>query len=111
MIENAGLWDDGKMNENALGLVTQLVAQTVAEWNLDLDDALGEETKLAEDLCFSSVEMLHLLAAIDMRLSTKLPFDRLILTNGAYRSELTLGELARFVDQNRNAAKPAIQPA
>jgi acyl carrier protein len=92
---------------DALGLITQLVAKTVDEWNLDLDGDLHADTRLAEDLCFSSVEMLHLLAAVDMRLSTRLPFDRLIIQDGAYRTELTLGELARFVDTHRHAASPA----
>lgn len=92
-----------------VALVSDLVNETVSDWDLDLDEPVGGDTRLSEDLCFSSVEMLHLLAAIDMKLGTRLPFDRLIRTEAGYRTELTVGELAAFVSQNAGAPMPAIR--
>ena len=62
----------------SLSLVLEVVGATVADWDLDLGEELGPETRLSADLCFSSVEVMHLLATIDLRLGRKLPYDRLI---------------------------------
>jgi acyl carrier protein len=89
----------------SLALVLEVVGETVADWDLDLGEVLAPESRLSADLCFSSIEVMHLFATIDVRLGRKLPYDQLIRQDGVFRSELTIGELARFV-----AAQPPVAP-
>lgn len=70
-----------------------------ADWDLELDE-LGPQSALIEELCFSSVDFLHLMAAVEMRFGKKIAFEPLLVHNGAYRTELTIGELATFVEEN-----------
>lgn len=70
-----------------------------ADWDLELDE-LGPESALVEELCFSSVDFLHLMAAVEMRFGKKMSFESLLVQNGQYRQELKVGELATFVEEN-----------
>ena len=77
--------------------ILQLVREMTSDWDLDLED-LGPDSKLVADFCFSSVDFVHLVASVEMRFGRKLRFEKLLIRDGAYRTELTVGELARFVD-------------
>lgn len=70
-----------------------------ADWDLELDE-LGSQTALVEELCFSSVDFLHLMAAVEMKFGKKLSFETLLIQNGSYRTELSVGELATFIEEN-----------
>jgi acyl carrier protein len=72
----------------------------ISDWGLD--ETLKGNTKFNEDLCFSSVDMLHFLAVIDMNMAKKYPFEKLLLTNRVYRNELTIAELATFIFENKD---------
>jgi acyl carrier protein len=79
--------------------ILEIVKDMTADWDLELDQ-LGAESALVEELCFSSVDFLHLMAAVEMRFGKKLSFESLLIQNGAYRTELKVGELAGFVAEN-----------
>lgn len=90
--------------ENA---ILEIVKEMTADWDLELDE-LGADSALVEELCFSSVDFLHLMAAVEMRFGKKLSFESLLIQNGQYRTELKIGELAAFVEDNfdKEAADP-----
>jgi hypothetical protein len=48
------------------------------------------------------------MAAVEMRFGKKLSFESLLIQNGQYRTELKVGELATFVEDNfdKEAADP-----
>ena len=89
-------------------LIRELILDTVDDWDVDLDGAIDGGTRLAADLCFSSIEMMHLLAAIDLRLGRKLPYEKLLQTGAVVRTELTVAELSAFVDSNASGAPEII---
>lgn len=78
----------------------ELLAEFIEDWGLD--ETISSTTTFNDDLCFSSVDMLHYLAIIDMNLKKKFPYEKLIMTDGVYRNELTIAELADFIYENRN---------
>lgn len=80
------------IQKDIIGIVTTMIE----DWDLDVDD-LGLETKFNEDLCVSSVDMLNLMASIDMKYKKKLPYESLIVKDGQYVKELSVGDLATFV--------------
>lgn len=87
--------------EGAVEKVISLLEEFIESW--DLGEDITPQTKFNDDLCFSSIDMLHYLAVIDMNFQKKHPFEKLIMENGVYRNELTVAELADFVFENRNA--------
>lgn len=61
---------------------------------------ITDELLLIETLGFSSVDIMHFLASIDMRFERHLPYDKIMLKNGEYVSDLSFGEIVDFVYDN-----------
>jgi acyl carrier protein len=89
--------------DEALGCVIGFLKEFIEGW--DIDDDITSQTKFNVDLGFSSIDMLHYLAFIDMNLQKKHPFEQLIMTNGVYKNELSVAELAAFIFEHRNTPR------
>ena len=85
-----------------------IVSSKIEGWGLE-DIELNEATRLSEDLCFSSIDLLNFLAAVDVRFHRKLPYERLLMIGDRYRNELTISELAAFVHEQFDTAPPAVK--
>lgn len=70
-------------------------------------DWLEPETRMRADLGLSSIDLLNLLALVTQVTGRKVMYEPLLLPEGRPRPELTLDELAAFVDAHRDAAPPA----
>lgn len=79
------------------------------DWDLDLGE-LSPDTRLSADLCFTSVDMINLMATVDVRFDKRLPYERLIMRDGRYRSDLTISEVADFVHANLSTPRPGPSP-
>ena len=55
------------------------------------------------------MDVVHLLASVEMRFGRKLGYEQLLVKNGTYRTELSIGELSRFVyeEYDRGGVGPA----
>lgn len=62
------------------------------------------ETKLIETLGFSSVDIMHMLATADMRFQAHVPYEDMVLRDGEYVTEFTVGEIATYVSENLHRA-------
>jgi acyl carrier protein len=91
-------------------MVIDVIGAVISHWQLDLDEPLTCETRLNEDLCFSSVDVMTLFGSIDIAFSSQLPYEKLILIDGEYRSELTIRELTEFVHTHQGAQKRDPEP-
>ena len=84
-------------------IVEKLVAvleDMTQDWDLDLDEPLGEETKIVEELGFESVDLMQLIVAIDQAFATRnLPFDQVFMEDGSYVNEITVERLASFLEK------------
>jgi acyl carrier protein len=85
--------------------IMEIVKEMTEDWDLEMDD-LEPEAGLVEELCFSSVDFLHLMAAVEMKIGRKLNYEELLVEGGSYRTELTVRELAKFVDEKYEQAEP-----
>lgn len=90
-------------------LVIQGIQELLDDSDLDLDEPITGETTLNEDLCLSSVEAMELFARVDVAIGRRLQYERLVMVDGQYRDELTVGELVDFVWSNRDAPPPQVQ--
>lgn len=62
-----------------------------------LPGPITPHSALSRDLGVSSVDTVHLFLALEDRFEQPLEFEKLALTNGEYRTDLTVGELWEFV--------------
>ncbi len=65
---------------------------------------LDEHTKLIETLGFSSVDIMHMLATADMRFQTHVPYEDMVMKDGEYVTEFTIGQIRDFVSENLHKA-------
>lgn len=85
--------------------IMEILKEMTEDWDLEMDE-LEPDAGLVEELCFSSVDFLHLMAAVEMKVGRKLNYEELLVEDGSYRTELTVRELAKFVDEKYDQAEP-----
>ena len=62
---------------------------------------IGAETRLIADLGFESIDVVHLIVALEERFQrTDLPFENLLMKDGRYVSDLRVGEVAGFLSRH-----------
>ena len=88
--------------------IEEILREMISAWGID-DDEIGPGTKVVADLGFSSVDIIHLMASIEMRFHRKLPYDEIIMKDGQYAEDASVGELADFVSRNLDRPVPGPQ--
>lgn len=84
-------------NANTLTLVAATLGDMIADWGLD-DVALTRETRIVADLGFESIDVIQMVVAIEKSVGRRdLGFDHLLMRNGRYVDDLSLGEIADFL--------------
>lgn len=86
--------------------VVECIQELLADTDLELDDPIEATTTLNADLCLTSVEAMELFAKLDLRLACRLPYEELVMIEGEYRDELTVGELVDFAWARKDDAPP-----
>ena len=76
--------------------VLEILTSEDESWDVDAS-LVTPETRLGADLGFSSIDVLHLIASIDMRLKRKLPFQQLLVNGKEYVTDVRIDELVNFV--------------
>lgn len=87
--------------------IKEILGQMISTWGLD-DEAIEGGTNLVADLGLSSVDLIHLMASVEMRFHRKLPYDEIIMKDGQYANDISVDELVAFV--SRNIDRPARGP-
>jgi acyl carrier protein len=82
--------------------VVAIVEDLIQDWGLELSEPIGAHTRLFRDLDFASVDIIQLCVAIEQDCDRKLGFQDLLMKQGAYVSELTIGEIGAFVAKRMN---------
>jgi acyl carrier protein len=82
-------------------LVPRLVAlleDFTQDWDHEVSGAMSRETKLFADLGFESIDIIQLVVAIEEEIThKKMPFDQLLMKDGRYVDDLTIGQIADFL--------------
>lgn len=76
--------------------IVNILKDMTQEWDLDLSD-INPKTKLVEDLNFGSIDIIHLVVAIEEHFQKKLGFNELLMKNGQYVEDITIEDLVSFV--------------
>lgn len=86
--------DKDQLQRSILDILTEMTG----DW--ELEEPLTPASTLSADLGFSSVDLLELLAALDMKLGRKLRYELLLVKEGQFRKDLSVADLAGFVDSH-----------
>jgi len=76
--------------------IVNILQDMTQEWDLDLSD-ITPKTKLVEDLNFGSIDIIHLVVAIEEHFKKKLGFNELLMKHGQYVDDITIEDLVSFV--------------
>lgn len=82
--------------------VKSITLDLVQDWGLDLDEGVTNTTSLVNDLEFASVDIIQLCVALEQHYERKLGFQDLLMADGSYITDLTLGQLSAFVSLKLN---------
>jgi len=94
-----------KNREYILNIIVEIINQMLTDWGVP-SDQVGENTYLSADLGLSSMDALNLMATLDAKLGVKLPYERLVMPDTEYVTDLKLGQLAEFAAATLDDAAP-----
>lgn len=81
--------------------LTVLLNDMIQEWDIELLDPIGAETRLIADLGFESVDLMQLIVAIEQAFGVRgLPYEQVLMQNGGYVTEITTRQLADFLHRS-----------
>jgi len=78
-----------------------LLDDMIQEWDMELLDPINADTRLIEDLGFESVDLMQLIVAIEQAFGARgLPYEKALMQDGGYVTEISVGQLAQFLSDN-----------
>ncbi len=84
--------------------LTNILADLTADWETSLDAPIGPQTRLIGDLSFESIDVVHLITAIEEHYGRRdLPFEEVMMQDGKYVDEVTVGQLSEFLASHLSA--------
>ncbi len=88
--------------------VVRILEEMTAEWETDLDGGIGPETRLAADLGFGSINVVHLAVELEEHFHCRnLPFHELLMTpEGRYVEDLRVADLVGFLQRVLDQRRP-----
>ena len=84
--------------------IVAIVQDLTQDWGLDIDSPLGADTLLAGDLQFASVDIIQLCVAAEECYGRRFGFQELLMKDGSYVGDLSLGQMAAFIDTKLTAS-------
>lgn len=89
---------------DVLATLVGIIEEMTSDWDTGFEGQIGADTRLIQDLEFESIDIVQLTVAIETRFGRRdLPFEELLMAEGRYVDELSLGEVARFVEKQLGA--------
>lgn len=96
--EAASAAGSGLAREEILPRLIELLSDLTSDTDREFSGGIGRETRLVADLEFDSVDVVQFALLIEEKFRRrKLPFEKLLMTDGRYRDDVTVGEVAEFL--------------
>ena len=91
--------------ESILKTMVAILEEMTSDWDTDLESPMSSETKLVSELGFESIDVVQLIVEIEESFQCRdLPFEDLLMADGRYVDELTIGNAVDFLHTHRGAA-------
>lgn len=93
--------NDSKLATVSDAVVPKLIAlleDFTQDWDHEFSGKMDRATKLLGDLGFESIDIIQLVVAIEEDISKKkIGFDKLLMKDGRYVDDLSVGQIADFI--------------
>jgi acyl carrier protein len=86
------------MRDTTVATVVAIVDDLTQDWGLDTGRPTDASTKVVADLEFASVDIIQLCVALEQCYGRRFGFQDLLMKDGSYVGDLSLGQLAAFID-------------
>jgi acyl carrier protein len=84
--------------------VIEILKELTADWDDLGGGALDAETAIVADLGFESLDVVYMVTAIEERYGRRdLPFEQLLMVDGSYVTDLSVRQIAQFLQQQMSA--------
>ncbi len=98
-----GTEGDNTAKKNIIDDVLHILEEMTCDWDLELDGALGQDTRLIADLEFASIDIVQFLVAIEEHYQRReFPFEELVMKDGRYVDEILVDDVITFLDNHLN---------
>lgn len=78
--------------------LSTMLADFTQDWDHVYEGQIGRDTRLLADLGFESIDIIQLVVAIEEEFGKhKLPFNQLLMKDGRYVDDLSVGQIADFL--------------
>ncbi len=85
-------------SEKVLQEIVNILEDITGDWDLEFGDRIGADTKIISDLEFESIDVVQFVVQVEKFYDRKdLPFEQLLMVEGRYKDDLTVGEVAEFL--------------
>jgi acyl carrier protein len=92
--------------------VVNVLQNMVEEWDLDLAEPIGPDTRIIEDLGFESIDLVQLVVGIEEKFGVRgLPYEEVLMKDGAYVTEIHLSDLVDFLQRHIPNLRSAVTAA
>lgn len=79
----------------------ELIRDITQDWDSSFEGEITGETRIAEDLEFDSLDVVHLITAIEQHYKrSDFAFENLLMENGQYVQDLTVAQITQFVQNH-----------
>ncbi len=97
---NTTMDNEGKQNE-ILDILVAILDDMIADWDTDMDEPMGSQTRLIADLGFESIDVVQFITAIEEHYRCRtIPFEQLVMQDGRYVDEITVGNTVTFLQKH-----------
>jgi acyl carrier protein len=84
--------------DTILADLIDVLKDLTSDWDTGFSGEITGETLLMGDLAFESVDVVHLIVAIQERYGKQnIPFEKLVMENGRYVTDLRVARIAEFL--------------
>lgn len=85
-------------SDQLVGQLSELLKDFTQDWDNEFEGEMTRDTRLLGDLGFESIDIIQLVVAIEQMVhKSKLPFNELLMRDGRYVDDLSIGQIADFV--------------
>ncbi|MCP6761112.1 MAG: phosphopantetheine-binding protein [Fischerella sp. CENA71] len=81
--------------------IIEILKDIIQDWDLEADE-ISLETQLVADLSFASIDIIHFVVAIEDHFKQKFGFAQLLMQDGRYVDDLSVGQIVDFVSKQSN---------
>ena len=78
-----------------------ILRDLTSDWDTELDGDITRTTSIVGDLAFESIDVVHLVTAIEQHFQrSDIPFEQLLMVDGRYIDDLTVSQIAAFLQRH-----------